>query len=381
MAAKMEKTKWPGIYRRGSRVVVVWEHYGRQHKQSFRTMAEARETQGKRRQHGEKRPPTLQSFEQYAREWLDTYTGRTKRGRPGDLTETDYRRSVDRAIKFFGSRRRLADVEAPDVRAYVRELEGEGMAPSSVRKRLAPLRAMFATAVEDAAIPRDPTRGVRVTGRREGSGREHATTRKVKALTRAELSRFLAEVPEGERPFFELLAHGGLRISEQLGLDCGDVLFGERPRLSVTRQHCKGETRGLKTEDSERKLPLSPGMARRLWVLAAGRPKDAPLFANTSGGRLSESNLRSRVLDPARERAGLPWVTFHSFRHTCASLQLEAGRNVVQVSKWLGHADVQTTHQTYLHLMDDGLGDAAFLDEAVVVASASARPAARVKAS
>jgi len=41
------------------------------------------------------------------------------------------------------------------------------MAPSSVRKRIAPLRAMFATAVEDGALPRDPTRGVRVTGRRE----------------------------------------------------------------------------------------------------------------------------------------------------------------------------------------------------------------------
>jgi site-specific recombinase XerD len=65
----------------------------------------------------------------------------------------DYRRSVERAVKFFGSRRRLADVEPPDVRAYVRELEGEGMAPSSVRKRLAPLKAMFATAVEDGRFP------------------------------------------------------------------------------------------------------------------------------------------------------------------------------------------------------------------------------------
>jgi len=60
----------------------VWEHHGRQHKQSFRTLAEAREAQGKRRQHGEKRPQTRQKFEEYAREWLDTYTGRTKRGDP-----------------------------------------------------------------------------------------------------------------------------------------------------------------------------------------------------------------------------------------------------------------------------------------------------------
>jgi integrase len=158
---------------------------------------------------------------------------------------------------------------------------------------------------------------------------------KAKAMTREELSRFLAEVPEEWRLFFELLAHGGLRISEQLGLQVGDVIFGERPRLRVERQHCKGETRGLKHE-SRRELQLSPGMARRLRAHTAGRSKDAPLFASARGGRLLESNLRYRVLDPASERAGLPWVTFHTFRHTCGSLQLAAGKNVKQVQSGSG---------------------------------------------
>jgi len=110
-------------------------------------------------------------------------------------------------------------------------------------------------------------------------------------------------------------------------------------------------------------------MARRLWAHTegGGRPKDAPLFESARGGRLFESNLRYRVLTRVRERVELPWGTFHTFRHTCASLQLAAGKNVKQVSEWLGHADSQITHQTYLHLMDDGLGDAAFLDEAVRV--------------
>ena len=377
MAARMEKTKTPGVFRRGGRYVVVWVHNGRQHKESCRTLAEAREAQGKRRQHGAKRPATRQTFEEYAREWLGTYTGRTKRGRPGALTSADYRRSVDRAVKFFGPRRRLADVEPPDVRAYVRELEGEGMAPSSIRKRLAPLKAMFATAVEDGALRRDPTRPVRVSGRRSDGEVEDA---RVYAVTREQLARFLAEVPEEWRLFFELLAHGGLRISEQIGLDCGDVLFGERPRLRVERQHCKGETRGLKYE-SRREVPLSPGMARRLWVHTEGgkRPKDAPLFPNARGGRLSESNLRYRVLDKVRERVDLRWVTFHTFRHTCASLLFEAGKDVKQVSEWLGHADPAFTLRTYVHLMDAGLGEASFLDDAVQIATSP--PASASKAS
>ena len=55
MAAKFEKTRYPGIYKRGSRYVITWEHRGKQHKESFRTLPEAREAKGKR-DSGEKRP-------------------------------------------------------------------------------------------------------------------------------------------------------------------------------------------------------------------------------------------------------------------------------------------------------------------------------------
>ena len=53
------------------------------------------------------------------------------------------------------------------------------------------------------------------------------------------------------------------------------------------------------------------------------------------------------------------------FRHTCASLLFEAGRAVKQVSAWLGHADAGFTLRTYVYLMDDGVGDAAFMDDEV----------------
>jgi integrase len=58
-------------------------------------------------------------------------------------------------------------------------------------------------------------------------------------------------------------------------------------------------------------------------------------------------------------------VTFKTFRHTCASLLFAEGRNVKQVQEWLGHADPAFTLRTYVHLMDEGVGDADFLDEAV----------------
>lgn len=54
---------------------------------------------------------------------------------------------------------------------------------------------------------------------------------------------------------------------------------------------------------------------------------------------------------------------FHTFRHTCASLLFAAGMNVKQVQAWPGHADLSFTVRTYIHLMDDGVGGADFLDE------------------
>jgi integrase len=68
-------------------------------------------------------------------------------------------------------------------------------------------------------------------------------------------------------------------------------------------------------------------------------------------------NVRRRVLRPAAEEAGAPWVGFHTFRHTCASLLFAEGRNAVQVQRWLGHHSPAFTLATYVHLLDGDLGE------------------------
>jgi integrase len=212
----------------------------------------------------------------------------------------------------------------------------------------------------------NPTLGVRVNRRRD----EPQEEAEAKALTRAELARVLGELPEEWWLFFELLTHTGLRVSEAIGLTWGDVEFGARSRVRVRRQHYRGETKRLKSRNGRRDLPLSTGLARRLWPLR-GAP-EALLFATRAGTPLHDGNLRRRVLRPAAERAGVPWVGFHTFRHTCASLLFAGGKDIKQVSGWLGHADPAFTLRTYVHLMDEGLGEADFLDDAVTVGNAGA---------
>ncbi len=67
-------------------------------------------------------------------------------------------------------------------------------------------------------------------------------------------------------------------------------------------------------------------MAARLRALEG--PTDALAFTTLTGRQLNRSNLWRDVLRPAAVRAEVPWVGFHTFRHTCASLLFAAGKNV-----------------------------------------------------
>jgi integrase len=155
------------------------------------------------------------------------------------------------------------------------------------------------------------------------------------------------------------MADTGLRVSEVVGLNVGDVAFGTPTKIRVRRQCYRGTMDRLKTRNARRDVPVSADLARALWPACANREADAPLFATRTGTRVSDTNLRRRVLNPAAHAAGVPWAGFHTLRHTCASrLLAEGGKNIAQVARWLGHADPGFTLRTYVHLMDEGLGDA-----------------------
>lgn len=381
MAAKLTKTGSPGIYRRHAKdcaggrcdcaYVVVWRHRGKQHTETYRTLAEAREAKGNR-DAGERRPDTRVSLGDYFAEWIETYAGRTARGF-SETTRPEYRRPIVAEALPKWSSWRLADVEPADVRELFGSMRKTGKSTAAIKKLRAALSAMFATAVEDGLIRSNPVQGVRVPSAPEPEPGED----RAKALTRAELAILLTALPAEWRLFHEFLAHTGLRIGEAIGLTWAHVELGKRPRLLIREQIYRGERRKLKSRQGRRDVPLSPGMAGKLAELRRDAYRDAaaPVFASRVGTPLDPSRVAGRVLKPAARDAGLvraradgeivPWVSFHTFRHTCASLLFDAGRNVRQVSEWLGHADPAFTLRTYVHLLDEGVGDAAFLDETV----------------
>jgi hypothetical protein len=139
-------------------------------------------------------------------------------------------------------------------------------------------------------------------------------------------------------------------------IDWPDVQFGKRPTLKVRRQYYRGRLSQLKSRNGQRQLPLSAHLARQLWTARPASGK-GPVFRTRTGSRYLDGNIRRDVLDPAAAAAKLEGITFHTFRHTCASVLFESGKNIRQVAAWLGHADPAFTLRTYVHLLDRGLGE------------------------
>ena len=81
------------------------------------------------------------------------------------------------------------------------------------------------------------------------------------------------------------------------------------------------------------------------------------------------AHRRGRALRSPADRRHLEAI--HAFRERMERTPsggctgLDHGRNITQVSRWLGHAKAAFTLDTYVHLMDGGLGEAGFVDEAV----------------
>jgi integrase len=181
-------------------------------------------------------------------------------------------------------------------------------------------------------------------------------------LTRVELAAILAQIPEGQqRLAFEILAYTGMRISEALGLDWGDVTFGDRPTVTIRRQYYRGKIKIPKTDAGVRTVDLPAGLAAPLWE--SGADQTGPILHTRTGRRLSARNL-SRTLEAAAARAAVPGVTPHTFRHTHGSMLLSEGWPLPDVAERLGHADPSITARVYSHQVRDRRRDVSFLDAA-----------------
>jgi integrase len=127
----------------------------------------------------------------------------------------------------------------------------------------------------------------------------------------------------------------------------------------------KGVRKKLRSRHGRREIPLSPGVTERLrehrrdkYTAIAGRCS-IPRPGRAQPVEHRAANPRK----PAVAARGMPREVADVPVHVCV-VAFDAGKNIRQVQEWLGHADPGFTRRTY-HLLDEGLGDADFLDELV----------------
>lgn len=266
-------------------------------------------------------------------------------------TQRAYRREVVRFIDFVRQelgRQTPAEVTVGDVRAFVAHLYGRRLAPSSIQRGLAALRTYFRFLNAEGVVSGNPA--VTVPNPR--------TDRKLpEVMPAADLARLFEALPRTEaglrdRAILEVLYGSGLRVSELVGLNLGDVRLSER----LVRVLGKGRKErvvpfGRKAEEAVRSyLPVRAAWRRR------GSADDDPLFVNQRGGRLTDRSVRRIVAAAVRHVASLHHLHPHALRHAFATHLLEAGMDLRAIQELLGHASLGTT-QIYTnvdlaHLME-----------------------------
>lgn len=365
--AKREPTRYPGIYKVGNRYEWVSRRAGRSG--TCATLAEARGAKATADGAQPVAPEARGPFGAWARDWVASYQGRTKRGF-SEATRMDYRISLEsHAIPFFDDerRRKWADIGRPDVKAYAawlstREHKGRRLSPKTIDGHLAVLRILFNDAIDDGIYHgQNPVKGVRANARNQMIDMD-ADDNDRRAFTIDELDRVLRSAGEGDhRLMLTCLSDTGVRWGEFCELRGRDLKTTPNgPVLCVRRAYSdKTKTIGRPKSGKIRDIPISPDLARSLWRLQ--RDPSELLFQSPFGQRLSYPNTLRRVLAPiladaSKGEGDLTWAAFHTFRHTFASLLVAQGANIKRVSKMLGHHSASYTLDVYTHLFPDDLG-------------------------
>jgi integrase len=401
---KMEKTSVPGVFKRGTKYVITYrDRTGRQRKESFRTLTEAKKAKTARTasvDDGSYQPTTNLLLHEHAPAWLAAYRGKSGRGFR-ENTRSDYADLLDHyALTFFGPKTKLTDITPKAMADFVRWLdnpEAQGQAradrkrlareekaraegrpvqrtpitatpttlsPATIARACVPLRSLLRQATQEGLLRHNPAAGLELPGAGEQPDAEYIEGQDpddeggdVKVFTHEQLACVLAVVHPRHRLFFELLACTGLRISEAIALEWRHLkLDGDEPVVQVRRAIVRGKLGAPKSRYGKRDVAIPLPIVYKLREVKTDRkagPGDI-VFPSARDTPLHPGNLRRRILKPACEEAGAGWAAFHTFRHTFASMQVAQGCNIVQLSRVLGHHSPAFTLSKYTHLFPGG---------------------------
>lgn len=253
---------------------------------------------------------------------------------------------------FYG--KDLQDLTVQDIRTYIDEKLKSGRSDQkgalslvTVRKHLSILKQALNEAVVLGYIEHNPCTSIKLARRKSVSAE------RMVFLSVEEAQAMLLSIKGSQYYTAVVLAlFYGLRRSEVLGLKWSAIDF-DRNTLTVRHTVVKNVSISredvTKTETSFRTFELLPEIRDHLLSL----PRLNEYICTSPSGEPLRPDSLTRGFQRCLAKSGLPKMRFHDLRHSTASILFDMGWQLEDVKDWLGHADIETTSNIYLHYSAD----------------------------
>jgi integrase/recombinase XerD len=267
-------------------------------------------------------------------------------------TIVSYERDLNSYITYLKKVETLSqlnDVQRVHIVHFLGHLKEQKKSSKTMARHIASVRAFHQFLIRDKVTDHDPSVHIE-------SPKLEKSLPKVLNLQEVEV---LLDSPKQEDHFglrdkamLELLYATGIRVSELIGLNLGDI------HLTMGFVRCIGKG------NKERIIPVGKTATNALnYYLDNGRPRfvskkyrDEALFLNNHGKRLTRQGFWKILKRLAGEAGITKDLTPHTLRHSFATHLLENGADLRAVQEMLGHADISTT-QIYTHVTKTRLKD------------------------
>jgi integrase len=314
----------------GSYFAVV-KHLGKQHRKSLQTKDRgiAAKKLGEFRQKLRHFAPTAGNipaavtFGQIAKMWLESISIH--------LQKTTYIRRaycINASLRTFKNRP-IVKITLLDCERWATK-RNKNVKARTFNCDLETMRLVFNYAISHGLVMDNPALGIR---------RRRLDTASVVIPSRQQFKMLIADMrlrAVNSADIVEFLAYSGCRSGEAHEVRWSDVDFASKTlRINI------GDTG---TKKHTRSIPLFPPLERLLRDMLARLPKPP----KPNDHVLADINA-GWALTTACRRLGLPPYHRHTMRHFFCSTAIEAGVNVLTVSKWAGHRDAQMICRVYGH--------------------------------
>ncbi len=349
---------------------------GKRHEQYFNKVSEAKKYVALGKIHKDETVDTRAdnlTVDEWYRYWMSVFKSSL-----APNTQRNYRDRYERDIKPRIGKMRITDVRAMHCQQIINDMDGR-YSTGTIYQTYICMGSMLKSAMQNDIIPKQPLNGVVMPRVKKKSA--------IHFLTVEEQERFVAAAKKTRNASqFLLVLQTGLRTGELIGLtwDCVDfenrVITVEK-QMEYRYQRNAWRAAAPKTMAGFRKIPMTDEAYEILKKVYEKKPfrKESPLldqeleyfdprtgrtkrlrmkdlvFVNFRTGEPTKNSSYDTNLYKICENADIKPFCMHALRHTFATRCIERGVQPKALQKILGHSNLATTMDTYVHVTDESL--------------------------